>query len=458
MERHVPHALVPKPRSVTSADSSSLLSYFQQLVPANLLEGLVSGHAGPFSSWIVIWLMVWQRSQGNASLAEAVSEAIFGPTSTLLPDSKRVRDRKISSNTSAYSQARSRLPIEVAIHVADTMFSTLVTDVQPSWKGRHAFLIDGSSLTLRHTPELVKQFPPATNQHGASHWPVVRFIVAHELSTGFSPQWRWGPMYGPNATSETDLAQLMLSDLPPSSILVCDRNFGIFALAYEAVRAGHDVTVRMTEKRFRAVTKGMKQTRPGEWTGTWSPSRWERRSHPDLPADAAVQGRFLEIRVVHEQKEVVLLLFTTDLTATPEELAELYRQRWSVESDIKDTKVVLNMKALSGQSVDMVEKEMVLGVVAYNLTLQIRRMAASRIQVRPRDLSFSRTHALVKAFARSVGQLDDEQRAQRFEQLLDAVARCRLPHRPGRSYPREVIVRGRGFPERKRPKLVNKKT
>jgi hypothetical protein len=451
-----PDAAVP----LTSmpAEPTHLLDLFRRLLPSDALDDIDPGNTTLFTPWLVTWLMVWQRSQGNTTLGDAVAEIYLGPTSHELPDCKRVRERNISTNTSAYSQARSRLAIEAAAHAADLVFTTLTSDLDPAWKGRNAYLIDGSSLTLEHHPELVERFPPAVNQYGTSHWPVVRFVVAHELSTGFSPRWEYGAMYGPDATSETALAGRLLSRLPAAALLVYDRNFGIFRMTYDAVRAGHDVVVRMTGARFRAVTRGMKPTGPGEWVGVWRPSAWDRRSNPELPADAAASGRFVEIRVMNAGKEVVLLLFTTDLAATHEELAALYRKRWDIESDIRDVKQTLQMHAFSGRGVEMVEKEMLLGVVAYNLTLQVRRLAGERAGVPARELSFSRTSGLLKAFARGMIGGSRAQWEARFERLLKGVGGCRLPRRPGRNYPREVIPRGRSYPQRKREQVVNKKS
>lgn len=440
------------------ANPAQLLALFQRWICPEELTDFDPGHAGLFNSWLVTWLMVWQRSQGNASLAEAAAEVLIGPTADFLPECKRVREQNISPNTSAYSQGRSRLPIEAAARVADLVFATLTADLPPAWKGRPAYLIDGSSLSLTHQPELVEHFPPALNQHGVSHWPMVRVVVAHELATGLSPRWEWGPMYGPKATSETALAKALVRRLPHASLLIYDRNFGIFAMTYEAIQAGHSVVVRMTEKRFRAVTKGLPATGPGEWAGSWRPTRADRQSHPGLPAGAAVYGRFVEIRLRHDGKDVVLLLFTTLMAETAEELAALYRRRWDIESDIKDVKSTLEMHSLLGRSVDIVEKEMILGVVAYNLTIAVRRLAAAQSPVPPRELSFARTLALVNAFVRSVGQGDLERQPSRFERLLEAVAKCRLYRRKRRDRPRDLIPRRRGYPERKRTQVVDKKS
>src|SRR6202035_4946255 len=88
--------LAPSPEPSPFADPADLLALFRQMFPAEAAKAFDSGHAGVFDSSLVIWLMVWQRSQGNASMAEAVAEMLLGPTSEHLPPCKRVRDRDIS--------------------------------------------------------------------------------------------------------------------------------------------------------------------------------------------------------------------------------------------------------------------------------------------------------------------------------------------------------------------------
>ena len=49
-----------------------------------------------------------------------------------------------------------------------------------------AFLLDGSSMRAPHTPELCKAYPPGSNQHGESHWPLLRVLVAHVATLAFA--------------------------------------------------------------------------------------------------------------------------------------------------------------------------------------------------------------------------------------------------------------------------------
>jgi hypothetical protein len=72
--------------------------------------------------------------------------------------------------------------------------------------------------------------------------------------------------------------------------------------------------------------------------------------------------------------------------------------------------------------------------------------------VEPRRLSFTGTLSLLKAFQARVvaGGLSEEELQGLFEKLLRGIAQRKLPNRPGRKYPRELIARRRRYPERKR--------
>ena len=58
------------------------------------------------------------------------------------------------------------------------------------------FVLDGSSIRLSNTPAIVKAYPPAENQQGETHWPVMRVGVMHHLTTALAMAAQFGPMYG----------------------------------------------------------------------------------------------------------------------------------------------------------------------------------------------------------------------------------------------------------------------
>jgi hypothetical protein len=439
----------PKPTPPPEQPPEWLL--FQKLLPPRLLNDLdPKPPQAAYTPYVVTWLMVFQRLKGNASLGDAVAEFLLRFPPSALPDCKRTRERSLSANTGAYSQARTDLDLRVLSWAAENAYDTLVEAYPPSWHGRRAFLIDGTTLRLQPTRALGAAFPPASNQHGASPWPILHLAVAHELASGLALVPQFGPMYGPDAVAEIALAKGLLGRLPEHSILLADRNFGIFAFAHAGVKAGHDVLLRLTGPRFGALRKKARPVGAGKWELTWRPSRWDRGNNPELPDDAVVKGWLYEVRV---SDRLTLWLFST-LDAPGGEVAGLYKRRIDVETDIRDVKITLELDGLLGKSVGMVEKELVVGVLAYNLASQVRRLAAARLGVEPRRLSFAGVWGLVKAFLGGLPQGKTEAQWQAdFEVLLRAAGQRKLPNRkPGRQYPREVIPRRRKFPERKRPK------
>lgn len=403
-----------------------------------------------YTPWIVTWLLVYQRLHGNATLNDAVAHFLLQFPQQAQPDCKRCRNQNVSANTGTYSTARSELPEPVVEVASRGVFDTLVETYPPSWRSRRAFILDGTTVTLPPTEELVAAFPPASNHCGTSHWPVMQMVVAHELASGLALAPQCGPMYGPKAGSELALSVQMLGRLPAHAILLVDRNFGVFAFAYGAAQAKHDVVARLTEARFGALVKKAQRVGEGCWLLDWKPSRYDRSAHPDLPPDAVVRGWLHEVRV---RPDLTLWLWST-VEGGGAELAQLYRRRGDVETDIRDLKGTLELDQLRGRSASMVQKELWAGLLAYNLATQVRRLAAARVGVEPRQLSFAGVWSLLCASVPGLHPALTEAQVQaRFEQLLRAAGQRKLPTRKaGRKYPRAVHARARKFPVHKRVK------
>jgi Transposase DDE domain len=401
-----------------------------------------------YTPWVVVWLMVYQRLHANASLSEAVSELFR--LKEHLPRNRRITEDTLSTNTGAYSQARSRLDPEVAEAISDHVFETLLEGLPPSWDGRRVFILDGTTSALASVAELRQEFPPATNQHRGSPWPILHWAVAHELSSACAVRPEIGAKYGPRAVSEVTLARRLLSRLTPQSIMMADRNFGVFAFFYAAQAAGHDVVTRLTEARFQALVKRARLLEPGHWELLWKPSAADRRKHPDLPPDACLEVHLHQIEVSTSEGNPLTLLILTTLLTSGRKLADLYGLRFNVETDIRNVKVVLRMDELRGQSRTMIRKELALGTVAYNLVIQIRRLAAKQAGLEPRRLSFTGSWNLVKIILLQPADWTAQEYLRNFKQVLRGCAQRKIPNRPGRHYPRQILRRSQKYPYRAR--------
>lgn len=437
---------------VEGDDFALAFEQFRALIDAEQIEALQPlGPGAVYTSLITVWLLIYQRLQGDGTLTDAVHE-LLRTAPEHLPDNRRVRKQTLSANTGAYSRARQRLKPAITDWVANHVFSSLMATVPPSVAGRRVFLLDGTTIALAPTATLKVAYPPASNQYGASVWPIAHLLVAHELESGCAILPEIGPKYGPQAQSEAQLTHALLPRLPERSIVIADRNFGIFSVAFAAVQAGHDCLVRLTEQRFRALLRHAEPvagagTPTQSWRLRWQPSASDRRSHPDCPQEAAVNVTLHEITLPNGQP---LWLATT--WPCPTDLATaLYGRRQEIETDIREVKVVLQTEEIPARSVAMLRKELAVSIVAYNLVIQLRRLAARRAGVPPRRLSFSGVWSAVRIILLAPNHWSAAEWQQRFELALRIASQHKLPHRPGRNYPRRALTKRNKSTSGKRP-------
>jgi hypothetical protein len=433
---------------------SGIVDLFTQAVPNEFFDQLQKGHALPvrqrvFTLPLVVWLMISQRLNPAATLSTAVQGVVHGSPHQLMPDHKRVREGTVSCSTGALSDARKAIPVAVAEKVADRVLDHLMTTCRqalPGWN-RRVFILDGSSLEMPHTTDLADAYPPDSK----SHWPVLRILVAQELTTGLALRPCWGAIYGPKAVSEQALTETILDRIPHHSVLMGDMNFGVFTVAFATTQRGHDVLVRLQPGRAAVVGRSLELRSGLDREVCWRPSAYERKHHPELPADACVRGRLIVQDVLaSDGSHVTLHLFTT-LGLTVEQLVQLYGQRWNVETDLRSLKRVVDLQVLRCQSVDMVAKELVLAIVGYNLVRAVMNAAAEEYGVNPRRLSFSRSQDVVNAALPGLETAATPAEYQvRLRRLLRLVASCKLPDRSKRqSTSREVWGHGCKFTKRK---------
>lgn len=393
-----------------------------------------------YTSSVVLWMLVYQRMNPDSSLEAAVKKLIASRPD-FLPDNKRIADGTLSSNTSTYSQARSRLPCDVAEWFARQVSQSLIDASMPTFGQRRVFLIDGTTITLAPEEDLLEAFPPASNQYGAGVWPVALLVVAHELASGAALLPEVGAMYGAEAVSETALIHQHLAQLPTDSVVMADAGFGIFTVAHASRAAGHSFVFRMTKQRFSALTNQAELITDDDgirtWRHTWRPTAKVKKAHPDLPADARLDV-FLHEVVINSN---LTLLLVTDLPDSAADLADLYAHRVDVEVDIRNLKVVLDTENMRARSVDTFRKELLASVVSYNLVTQFRRQAADLVDLPPRRMSFKRTWTTYRQFLLPKMYTDAASWREHYTTALSYAMNDKLPNRPGRSFDRETYPR-----------------
>jgi putative transposase len=443
---------------------TGVLALFLRWLPADFFARLCAQETlrqnnRIYTHAVVLWLMVSQRLLSAGSMQTAVLDLLANLPRDFWPrPCKRLReeldgkgDPHLSAHTTSYNNARQALPVKIVEQCLDRVWTQLLGKTEGAAPPRPAFFVDGSSMRMPRSEALRERYPPASNQHGESHWPLLRIVVAHDLYSGLAMRPVWGPMHGPEAVSEQSLLEQGIDRLPPDAVVMGDANFGVFSVAYASDRRKHPVLLRLTLARAghladSELVDGMDRA------VAWKPSRDDRRAHPELPAEACVHGR-LVVRQVHPDKgpPFLLALFTT-LKDEADRIVEWYGYRWNIETDLRSLKSTLQLDQLTCTDPDMVTKEIYAAILAYNLVRAVTWLAAQQTGLKPRQFSFKRVRDTVYAFAPQIAAAADPQQAQRqFARMMHYVRQATLPRRNRKrpSYPRAVWPKSTKYATRK---------
>ena len=136
------------------------------------------------------------------------------------------------------------------------------------------------------------------------------------------------------------------------------------------------------------------------------------------------------------------------------ELGALYKMRWNIEVDFRTIKATLEMDVLRCKSQSMVEKEIAVYFLAYNLVRWAMAKAALLAGILPRALSFTGAKRLLNVFADQLRRTSSDEIHVLITTVLRCMATLRLPQRPDRIEPRAKKRRPKNLPLLTMPRQV----
>lgn len=383
-----------------------------------------------FTPLVTLWYCIFQRLSPNHHLSQVQQDARAGGADHLSPRGKPLSQQLLSEATTSFSDARQRLPRslfhQTLRHTAAQLYAAFPI---PEPFGLKVALMDGTTCRLRPFGDIPQEFPPHRpgNCKKQPYGCLARIVGLFCLSTGAVLDSAMGSLQ----TSEQALGATLLKSLWEKWLLVADRNFGVYSLVRAAVAAQAHVLVRLTQSRAAKLARSAGWSlAPGlDVRLDWSPSSHDPCSEGLTRIPLA--GRLVVVRLERPgYRSLTLYLFTTlqdQLKYSAQELAQLYGQRWKVELCFRYIKTQMDLGFLECHSADMVHKEWLAGLIAYNLIRWTMVAAASWAQVPGEFLSFSRARELLLGwclrYSGRAGALASWQR------LLSRIAQARLPKR-----------------------------
>jgi hypothetical protein len=390
-----------------------------------------------YSPLVTLWIFLLQVLSADHSCRAAVARLIAHRVSK--------GERPCSPETGAYCQARKRLPEQFFSAIARQTGTSLDSNIDPSWlwKGRRVYTYDGSTVTMADTLANQQAYPQNVAQQPGLGFPIARIAAVFSLACGAVVDLGIC-RYAGKGQSESGLLRTLWKIFQPGDVVLGDRLMCSWAEILMLKARGVDSVCRLTSHRKADFRRG-KRLGAGDHIVTWykpaRPRSLERATYDALPESLKIRECRIEIKQIGFRTKI-LIIATTLVDAvefSPNDLAELYRRRWSAELDFRSLKDTLQMDVLRCKTPELVRKEIWTHILAYNLIRTIMAQAAIRHQVEPRTISFKGVVQTLEAFQPVIASQAGTNRTflkSIFERLLSAVAVHRVADRPDRFEPR----------------------
>lgn len=388
--------------------------------------------------------------------AEKTLRAGVGDLLALLAD--QGREDLPSADPAAYCQARQRLPGEVLLALLGFVVEQMKALPASAglWLSRRVWVIDGTTVSMPDEPELQKVFPQPKAQKPGCGFPIARLVVLFCWATG--------------AIIDVVIDSLHVHELPlfrglwghfrPGDVAVCDRAYCAFVDMARLLERGVFCVFRLHQRR-KADFRAGRRLGPDDQLVVWPRPKWIA-SMGVSPQELAQLPETMTVRLVRitqvprgfRSRTIVVVTTLLDPIETPaDQIRSLYRDRWTAELNLRSIKANLGMDVLRGQSVDVVGKEIVMHLVAYNLIRLLMWHTARAHDRALHRLSFTGTlHRLRDVFPLMLRAATRTRKERLVAHLLQWIADDQVPNRPDRFEPRRRKRRPKEYSLLNRPR------
>lgn len=427
------------------------------VVFADWIDGqLLIGHAlrhRMFPVCRTFWLFLSQVFSADGSCAETVRKACgyLGIVQGC--------DKLPAASTSAYCQARGRLPQDTINSVSKSVTDKLMQDPDTDWYDRKVRVVDGSTCSMPDTPLLQEKYPQPAGQKAGCGFPVMRIVGLFSLSTGVLIAEKHGPL----AQSEHALWRDLWSYLCKGDIVLSDRGLCSFAEFYLLLEQEVDSVARLHAKRSAGV-RLVKCLGPGdelvEWVRSKSVPEWlTAEQWQAMPQTLTVRHITFRVTQPGFRSETITVATTLldDKRYSKKAISDLYLMRWQIELFLRDIKTTMGMDVLRCKSPEMIEKELAMHLLAYNLIRGLMLEAARTHDTDLFTISFKQSLQTVRQWEPLLTAATlHERHKHALDLLLRYIAGSVKADRPGRSEPRARKRRPKNYQLMTEPRGVFK--
>lgn len=426
---------------------SQLGECFGQFIPKQLLHPTESGSLSRrrlYSKENTFWAFLSQVLDADGGCQEVVRklQAFAAMKSRSLP----------SSSTAAYCQARKKLEINdleaILQHTSDRLQAS--NDIV-GLQGRRVVVVDGTGLSMPDTKENQQIWPQQKHQNSGCGFPQAALCACFNLQTGGILSHELGN----KKSHELPMLRKQWDTFKPGDIFLGDKGFCSFFDVYSFKNMGVDSVITLARRPPVTEAEAVKVLAKDDLLIHWKKPVRNKASSYSIEDWQGLPENFLlrQIKVTVDQPGfrvksfyiITTLLDAKDYPAS--EIADLYYQRWNVELFFRDIKTTMGMDILRCKTPDMVRKEILMYLIAYNCIRCLMLDVADRQNVKANRISFKGSIQALRQWEPHLNydKITRQKQNDLVRLLYESIAGKINPYRPGRSEPRAVKRRPKPF-------------
>jgi hypothetical protein len=291
----------------------------------------------------------------------------------------------LSENTAGYSTARKKLDISLfeTVYEHSTDFGELD---QESWYGMKTHITDGAYLQLQDTEDIKSQYM-VTGQERS--YPQALLQVLIRQGTGQVKQFSLGS----RQQSELRLVVPMIRKLENNSLLLADDLYNTYYHFCLILAQGcHIIVPGKRDRNYKVIRQLTDNDQFVKISKTTHPEYLSKEEWKNLPDTILLRRIAYTYPTKNGLEPAILYTTIVDKKITAAQIIAKYTMRWDIEISIREVKTIMDINVLRSKSREMLFKELVIALTAYNLIRKIIAKSADKVGFPPQEDIFQKCH------------------------------------------------------------------
>jgi hypothetical protein len=288
--------------------------------------------------------------------------------------------QEISTNTGSFTTAKQRLDIKLVRMVYADSANFANIEIKNKWKGMNVVITDGTYLQMQDSKELRELYDVKSDStQYKSGYPQGLLQVLIEQGSGAVVQFELGNRH----VSELELVTKMVPKIKRGTLILADDLYNTYAIFSLVKKYGLEIIV--PGKRTRNYTVKRKIAKGDEIVEI------KKTEHPAwLSKEEKLPEVILMRRLTFESPlnpGALYVIYTTilDEKISKTDIVAKYFSRWDIEISIREIKTMMDINVIRSKKSDLVIKELMTALIAYNLIRKIIAKATENSSFFPKS-------------------------------------------------------------------------